>query len=221
MVVSFKIIGLAFLLCLIMTLGSGPRAGTPGIRAGVVAGASTERPEVGSLTSLAPRVVPIGRKNLSGNPLWTVHLMDLTATCERPIFSVSRRPPPRVTAVPNVEPVKAPGAQKAPERELPALELIGAVVGGSEAIAVFLDPGSRRIVRLRAGDAYAGWMLSSVLPRAVTLKKADRMEVLLLQRRSASSNVQPLPMPTSVATDKSYAPFVPRSTPKNGEPDGL
>jgi general secretion pathway protein N len=217
MVVWFKIIGLASLLCLIMTLDSGPRAGTPSILTDVATWASTERPEVGNLTSLTPR------KHLSGNPLWTVHLTDLTATCERPVFSVSRRPQARVTAAPRVEQIKAPVAQKEPELEFPALELIGVVVGDNEAIAVFLDRGSRGIVRLRAGDAYAGWMLSSVLPRAVTIKNADRMEVLSLQRRdqSASSNVQPPPVPASGATDSSYAPFVPRSTPKNGEPDGL
>jgi general secretion pathway protein N len=104
--------------------------------------------------------------------------------------------------------------------------LIGAVVGDSDAIAVFLDRTNQGVVRLRAGDAHAGWVLSSVLPREVTLKKADQTEVLVLQRQDGPGAPgipgMPPPMPAAVnGVPGSYAPFVPRSTPKNGESDGL
>jgi general secretion pathway protein N len=110
------------------------------------------------------------------------------------------------------------------------LTLIGAVVGDSDAIAVFLDRTSQKIVRLRQGDAHSGWILSAVQGREVTLKKADRSETLALQRQEGTAGApaavtgtaarEPT-LPAPGAFDTSYAPFTPRSTPKNGESDGL
>jgi general secretion pathway protein N len=171
-------------------------------------------------------VKPISRPNReavklrpSGNPLWSIPLSVLTATSERPIFSASRRPPQRAVVAPPVDPV-APRPQKAAEPERPPLTLIGAVVGDSDAIAVFLDRTNQKFVRLRQGDAHAGWVLSSVLRREVTLQKADRSEVLVLQRQEGPAGVPPMPG-LAIPTAGSYAPFTPRSTPRNGESDGL
>jgi general secretion pathway protein N len=179
------------------------------------------------------RIKPISRPNreavkprTSGNPLWSIPLSVLTATSERPIFSASRRPPQRAVVAPPVDPV-APPPQKAAEPERLPLTLIGAVVGEGDAIAVFLDLTNQKFVRLRQGDAHAGWVLSSVLRREVTLKKADRSEVLVLQRQEGPAGVAgfpPIPgpaMPGAGGVGVSYAPFTPRSTPKNGESDGL
>jgi general secretion pathway protein N len=116
------------------------------------------------------------------------------------------------------------------EPERLSLALIGAVVGESDAIAVFIDRTNQKIVRLRQGETHAGWALSSVQPREVTLKKADRTEILALQGLNASASAPgapgapPLPglvVPTAGGGNGAYAPFVPRSTPKNGESDGL
>ena len=174
-------------------------------------------------------VKPIARPNReavkprpSGNPLWSIPLSVLTATSERPIFSASRRPPQRAVVAPPVDPV-APPPQKAAEPERPPLTLIGAVIGDSDAIAVFMDRTNQKFIRLRQGDSHAGWVLSSVLRREVTLKKADRSEVLALQRQEGPAGipgVSPMPGPV-MPTAGSYAPFTPRSTPKNGESDGL
>jgi general secretion pathway protein N len=170
---------------------------------------------------------PLGQKRqadkapVSGNPLWSIPLSVLTATQERPIFSASRRPPPRAVAGPRIEPVMAP-VVKAAEPEHPPLALIGAVIGDSDAIAVFLDRTNQGIVRLRAGETHAGWVLSSVLRREVTLKKDDQTEVLILQRPDGPGPALiPGVMPAMGGAAGSYAPFVPRSTPKNGESDGL
>ena len=195
-----------------------------------VAGAP-ERVEVGNLKPLVGQKRDAAKLPVSGNPLWSIPLSVLTATQERPIFSASRRPPPRAVAGPPIQPVIVPVAKPA-EPERPALALIGAVVGDTDAIAVFLDRTNQKIVRLRAGDAHAGWVLSSVLGREVTLKKAEQTEVLVLQRQEgpgspAMSGIPgipgvPPPMPAAVGgVAGSYAPFVPRSTPKNGESDGL
>jgi general secretion pathway protein N len=189
----------------------------PGDRAGE--GADTV--ELGS-------VKPISRPNREalkprqgGNPLWSIPLSVLTATSERPIFSASRRPPQRAVVAPTVDPI-APPPQKAAEPERPPLTLIGAVVGDSDAIAVFMDRTNQKFVRLRQGDTHAGWVLSEVQRREVTLKKADRSEVLALQRQEGPAGVAGVPpIPVAVPAAGSYAPFTPRSTPRNGESDGL
>jgi general secretion pathway protein N len=185
------------------------------------------------------RVMPIAKPSASsnreaarslpaGNPLWSIPLSVLSATQERPIFSASRRPPPRAVVAP-VELASAPQPEKQAEPERLALTLIGAVVGDSDAIAVFLDRTSQKIVRLRQGDTHSGWVLSAVQGREVTLKKADRSETLVLQRQEATAGAQAVPgsaapgpiVPAAGTFDTSYAPFTPRSTPKNGESDGL
>jgi general secretion pathway protein N len=227
------IIGLALLSSL--TVGWAPvchaaTSATLDILPNDVAGAP-DRVEVGNLKPLTGQKRDPAKLPVSGNPLWSIPLSVLTATQERPIFSASRRPPPRAVAGPPIQPVMVPVAKPA-EPERPALALIGAVVGDSDAIAVFLDRTNQKIVRLRAGDAHAGWVLSSVLGREVTLKKAEQTEVLVLQRQegpgspamSGIPGIPGVPPPTPAAVGGvagSYAPFVPRSTPKNGESDGL
>jgi general secretion pathway protein N len=193
------------------------------------AGEASDSVDVGSVKPLA-RPNRVGSKPLpSGNPLWSVPLSVLTATQERPIFSASRRPPQRAVVAPPGDQVTAVVPQKAAEPESPPLALIGAVVGDSDAIAVFFDRTSQKIVRLRPGESHAGWLLSSVLPREVTLEKADHAEVLVLKSPDVSPGVAGVPglpvLPAQTiggtATDASYAPYVPRSTPKNGAADGL
>jgi len=168
-----------------------------------------------------------------GNPLWSVPLSMLPVTRDRPIFSASRRPPQQAVVTPPIEQVRAPPPPASPEH--PPLALIGAVVGDSDAIAVFLDRSNQKIVRLRQGDSHAGWEVSSVHGREVTLKKADQTETLALQRQEGPTAVSGAPMPgglqmpgmpvpavaASGTLDSNYAPFTPRSTPKNGESDGL
>jgi len=167
-----------------------------------------------------------------GNPLWSVPLSALTVTQERPIFSASRRPPPRAVVAPAAEEASAPPPPRPAEPERPPLALIGAVVGEGDSIAVFVDRTSQKMIRLRPGETHAGWVLSSVLRREVTLRKADRSETIEL--KTADLPVQggvpaqggmpafPVAVPRNTGTlDTSYAPFMPRATPKNGESDGL
>jgi general secretion pathway protein N len=61
------------------------------------------------------------------------------------------------------------------------LALIGAVVAEQDAIAVFLDRTNQKIVRLRQGEAHAGWVLKVILPREVTIKRDERTEILTLK----------------------------------------
>jgi general secretion pathway protein N len=192
----------------------------PGEAAGAV--------DLGSLKPISGPGREANKPLPSGNPLWAVPLSALTATQERPIFSASRRPPQRAVVATPVNPVSAPVPQRPAEPEHPPLALIGAVVGDGEAIAVFLDRTNQKIVRLRQGETHAGWVVSSILPREVTFKKADRTEVVALKRQDGPAGVAGAPaaapgpvVPTAGGADASFAPFVPRSTPKNGESDGL
>ena len=148
----------------------------------------------------------------------------LTATQERPIFSASRRPPQRAVIAAPGENASAAAPQKAAEPEHPPLALIGAVVGESDAIAVFLDRTNQKIVRWRQGEAHAEWVDSSILPRGghiqegrfLSLSARTVLRALLARRRHPVWWSRPRaaltpPMPT----------FVPRSTPKHGESDSL
>jgi general secretion pathway protein N len=224
-----KLIGLALLSAGLLT---GLSPGSPAATSTTVDVLSTDRAGDGPDTVELGRVTPIATPNRAaaqplpgGNPLWAIPLSVLSVTQERPIFSASRRPPQRAVVAP-AQQVVAPPPAKPPEPERLALALIGAVVGDSDAIAVFLDGTNQKIVRLRQGDSHAGWVLSSVQGREVTLKKADRSEVLVFQRRDAPGAAggvpaMLVPQPVSGAPDGSYAPFTPRATPKNGEADGL
>lgn len=200
--------------------------------------------DIVDLGSVKPIVRPnrdVAKPQASGNPLWSVPISMLTATQERPIFSASRRPPPRAVAAPPVEQVAAPPPQPALAPESPSLALIGAVVGENDAIAVLVDLATQKLIRLRQGESHAGWVVSTVLRREVTLKKDDRTETIELKSTTASGApvlpiqtaigagrivpgtlIQPSPVVTGAGVmDSNYAPFTPRSTPKNGEADGL
>jgi general secretion pathway protein N len=183
------------------------------------------RVEVGGTRRLTGQMQPAGRLPRSGNPLWSVPLSVLTATQERPLFSASRRPPAKAVIGPRIEPPPPAPVVAKPAEHAP-LALIGAVIGDSDAIAVFFDQGNQRIVRLRQGESHAGWMMNSILQREVTLTKDGRTEVLLLPSVGVSpaseTNGMPIvPAQASGNTGTPYVPFIPRHTPKNGEPDGL
>lgn len=223
-----KLIGLA-LLCGGVLAGLAPQA--PAATSSTLDVISTDRAgdtpdtvDIGRVTPIARPRSDAARPIPAGNPLWSIPLSALPATQERPIFIASRRPPQRAV-VAAVELASAPQPEKPAEQERLPLTLIGAVVGDSDAIAVFLDRTSQKIVRLKQGDTHSGWVLSAVQGREVTLKKADRSETLVLQRQEDNAGGPPsVPgpiVPAAGAFDTSYAPFTPRSTPKNGESDGL
>jgi general secretion pathway protein N len=225
-----EIIGLALFSGGMLTASPAPEllaatSATPDILSDDRRGEVTDMVEIGSVKPLARANRDADKTLPGGNPLWSVPLSVLTATQERPIFSASRRPPQRAVVAPHVDQVEAPAPQKTAEP--PPLALIGAVVGDSDAIAVFLDRTDQKIIRLRRGDAHAGWVLSSVHGREVTLKRADRTVVVAFPRSDgpaavpAARGVPNLTVPAASDVDVSYAPFVPRSTPKNGAPDGL
>ncbi|MET4801614.1 hypothetical protein [Bradyrhizobium sp. LB11.1] len=195
------------------------------------AGSPAGSVDVGAVRPIARPAPAANKPTPRGNPLWSVPLSALTVTQERPIFSATRRPPPRAVAAAPAEEAQAPPPK--PVEAPPPLMLVGAVVGESDAIAILVNRTNQKILRLRQGESLDGWSLTSVQPREVTLRQGDRSEVLVLQRPEVASAPASSPgmagasadgsgqltMPT--AGGPSFAPFVPRSTPKNGQPDGL
>jgi len=191
-----------------------------------------ESVDVGAVRPIAGPGPAASKPAPRGNPLWSVPLSALTVTQERPIFSATRRPPPRAVAAAPVDEVRPPAPPK-PVEAPPPLMLVGAVVGEGDAIAILVNRTDQKVVRLRQGESLDGWSLTSVQPREVTFKQGDRTEVLALQRPDGTTPPGGSPAPTAgpadgggkltmpTTTSTSFAPFVPRSTPKNGESDGL
>ena len=213
-----KILGLVLLSGGALTAGPTPPAlaatsATLDILPDDTAGGAADAVDFGSVKPISKPNREAGRPLPSGNPLWAIPLSVLTATQERPIFTASRRPPQRAVAAP-VDRVSALPSQKVAARERLCLALIGAVVGANDAIAVFLDQTTQKIVRLRQGESHAGWELSSVQPREVTFRKAGRNEVLALKRQDGSAGVADAPAapgPVVPARPRAYAPMRPSS----------
>jgi general secretion pathway protein N len=191
----------------------------PGERAGEAA----DGVELGTVKPIGtPSNREVAKPVPRGNPLWSVPLTALTVTQERPIFSASRRPPAQAVIAPPAEEAKVP-PRTAEER--PPLALIGAVVGDGDSIAVFVDRTSQKMIRLRPGEAHAGWVLNSVLRREVTLRKADRSETIEMKAadvsvQAAAPGLPAAPRNVGTLDNTFYAPFMPRSPPKNDEHDG-
>jgi general secretion pathway protein N len=125
-----------------------------------------------------PRLVATPREP-RGNPLWSVPLKTLNATRERPIFLPSRRAPAPVIAGPPAT-VVVPPPPPPPPPEKPRLSLVGAIIGDTDSIAVFLDETTRNVVRLKTGENHNGWILQSVRGREATLQKGKESIVISL-----------------------------------------
>jgi hypothetical protein len=135
----------------------------------------------------------------AGNPLWALPLRALKVTRERPLFSPSRRPPAPAVAAPLPPP--PPPAPPPAEPDRPALALIGTIVTESGGIGIFLDEGTRDVVRLRPGQDRAGWVLRTVRPRDATFENGSRSATLALPPRDQDQGdaVPGLPPPAAVA----------------------
>lgn len=114
-----------------------------------------------------------------GNPVRAVPLAQLAITRDRPIFSPSRRPPPPPAPAPVYTVASVPRPVKA-EPQRPTLTLVGTVIGGNEAIAVFLDKTTREVVRLHTSESHDGWLVRSIDGREAKLEKGPDAAVLAL-----------------------------------------
>lgn len=123
---------------------------------------------------------------LSANPLWSIPLKQLSNTRDRPVFSPSRRPPPEVAA----EPVAArpPPPPRKREVQPPPLSLVGTIAGDEEGFGIFVDQSTKASLRLKIGEDFQGWTLSSIRGRDVTMEKDGQGAVLSLPQPGSDSD---------------------------------
>jgi hypothetical protein len=131
------------------------------------------------------------------NAVLAVPLSKLSMTRDRPIFSVSRRPPPPPTAPVIAKPVEPP--KPVEKEQLPPLVLVGTVAGEDSGIAVFVEQATDSVVRLRLNESHKGWTLRSIQGREVTLLRGPKSSVLALappggttEPASAQAALEPL-----------------------------
>jgi general secretion pathway protein N len=152
----------------------------------------------------------------SGNPLWKIPLEQLSATRDRPIFSLSRRPPP---AVEPAAAVASPPMQAAQQPERPQLSLIGTILSGGGGLAIFVDQATKAPLRIRIGADYQGWMLRQIEAKSVTLQKGQQIAMLSFepakdQNTSADAGSvrtrpdPPAPPPSPASTAQAAPPYL-------------
>ena len=138
---------------------------------------------------------PSNQATEAGNPLAKIPLSALTATRDRPLFSVSRRPPaPAIEA--NAQPAQAlaPAAPAPPER--PALKLIGTILSPATSVVLLRDSATQAVMRLHVGEATSGWRVKTISLRSVTLEKGEQSAILgLPQPRDTPSEQTALNSP--------------------------
>jgi general secretion pathway protein N len=117
----------------------------------------------------APRAPNPGARSRAGNPLWTVPLSALSATRDRPLFSVSRRPP--VVAAPIVAPPQKQAALAPPPPERPLLTLVGTIVSRKASVAMLQGSNTDAISRLRVGQENDGWRVRGISLRSIVVEK--------------------------------------------------
>ncbi|WP_315833199.1 hypothetical protein [Bradyrhizobium prioriisuperbiae] len=107
-----------------------------------------------------------GTDPVVNNPVELQSLQQLSATTGRPLFSPSRRPPPKPVA-PVV--VSAPPLPPSPP---PSVVLLGIVSENGDGRAAIRA--SDKVVRVRAGDDVDGWKVERVEPRRLVLTQGER-----------------------------------------------
>jgi hypothetical protein len=124
-----------------------------------------------------------------GNPLSKISLSALSATRDRPLFSLSRRPPPKLSALlPPPAPHPPPPPPPPPPRPLaPPLTLLGTVVSQDKRVAIFFDQSARRNTRLQEGSEEEGWHLKSILPRSAVVEKDGSTVTIELPKPAVNS----------------------------------
>ncbi len=167
-------------------IGDDPPANRPNSSPAEPKTVAPAKSDASSIAAQAKERVP------SANPLWAIPLSQLSGTRDRPIFSVSRRPPePAVAARPAI--AKAPPPPKVPER--PQLSLVGTIASGEEGFGIFLDQASKAALRLKVGEDHQGWKLQSIRGREVTLEKDRQTVVLSLPSPSGEGSARPAALP--------------------------
>ena len=166
-----------FALALVSTLAA--HAGQTALRGGPEVTATIDGAPVADRTlieRLQPAAAPaplIPDAPVKSNPLWSIPLSALSETRDRPLFNVTRRPPPEaVVAAPALNPS---ADDKPPEPEAPPFALMGTILSSKARVAVLLDQATSRVTQLQQGKINSGWTALSVGARSIVLRKGDSL----------------------------------------------
>ena len=199
-------------------LGDNPREDLFASKPASPAPAASPAPVPPAAGPASPRAAPAAERVVTGNPLWAIPLSGLTAGRDRPLFAPLRRPPAVAAAA---KPAPAPFAPppKPPEPEKPPLALLGTIAGSTTAagLGLFMDPASKAMLRLKAGENHQGWILRAVRARQVELAKGLDSAVLDLpppDMKAAAGPAPPVHAPLPVNTAKATG-AMPASAPAN------
>ena len=102
-----------------------------------------------------------------------LRLNDLRQTRERPLFSATRRPPPKVDLAQAMTSAPPP-----PPIMPPAVTLIGVVLGTGEHAVIVQEKAAGKPIRVAVGQDIEGWRVDSIKPRSFILKNGDRAVTL-------------------------------------------
>ena len=150
----------------------GPTRPAPEVKA--VFAPATDATGVAVLTGLtgAPRAADPATRSRPGNPLWAVPLTALAATRDRPLFSVSRRPPIIAAPIAAAPPKQEALAPPPPER--PSLTLVGTIVSRKKSLAVLQGSTGDAVSRLRVGQENDGWLVRGIGLRSIIVEKGEQ-----------------------------------------------
>jgi len=163
-----------------------PRGG-PEMTAAIEGAPPSDQTLVERLEPAATPLVPDAP--IKSNPLWSIPLSALSETRDRPLFNVTRRPPPEtVVAAPALNPS---ADNKSSELEGPPFALIGTILSPEARVAVLLDQSTSRVTQLRQGKIDSGWTALSVGARSIVLRKGDALKTLSLPGPSFPSAAIP------------------------------
>jgi hypothetical protein len=149
----------------------------------VVAEIAPTTPEVQAPASAAPPHAAETPHAVHGEPGVEYDSM-VTAILARPLFSATRRPPPRD---------EGPTADSA----LADTRLTGIVTEPGHRFAIFAPTGAKPLL-VTEGDTVSGWRVESITPREVSLSGPDGTKSL--QPKFDPNLIPPTPPPVAAAT---------------------
>ena len=113
-------------------------------------------------------------ESLSDTPLQNPAISTFAEIVERPLFTQSRRPPPK-------KDTKVATAAQKPE----TFELIGVIISPAGRMALLRTLATSEIVRAVEGQTVGGWEVRAIKPTQVVLQQGDDSEVLKINDATA------------------------------------
>lgn len=102
-------------------------------------------------------------------------LTTMSATRDRPLFSPSRRPPPRLQTI---GPARLQPAPALPPK--PLFQLSGVIMGTARRLVILKRDADHRAFSVALGGTLDGWMVSEIGERDVTLRRGAAVTILQL-----------------------------------------